>query len=119
MQLRGWRHGFAILAGLAASIGFTFWATSDGGARSKAHYAALDKPMMKPADVVRALLAARGSTGAGSPRKIRRVISEDETVIVLHEAAMGGDSKVDVYRVIDGAVTGAAQSFSRLEGPSQ
>jgi len=52
--MRPWVHLLCIVGGITAPIGLTLLTTSSGGARSAAHYAAIDQQAMSAREVMQA-----------------------------------------------------------------
>lgn len=111
-MMRGWVHAFSIVAGIAAPISFTFWVTSDGGARSKSHYAEVANTTMSPKDVVMAF--DKLAFDERRPQEaVRRYFSVDS---VDHDPKVKGDrtSVISMLEKLDWSKVGPQRTVKHI-----
>ena len=84
-----------IAAGIAAPVALTFWSTSSGGPRSKAHYEAVASESMSPKDVVLGFetLGIENHDPVGA---VKKYFSPD---VIDHDPNVAGDRQSIIDRL--------------------
>lgn len=85
--MRPLTHALAIVAGIAAPVGLTFWSTSDSGTRSNAQAAQIAAEVMTPRQVVEAFENLAFDQGRPT-EAVRKYVSPD---VIDHSQRVTGD----------------------------
>lgn len=80
-------HLLAIIAGIAAPVGITFWTTSAAGPRSAAHYAAVEQKAMGTREVIEAF----EKMGIDERKPKEAVLAYFSPDVVDHDPGVKGD----------------------------